>query len=362
MRKAVYFILLVFVFSSCSDKQEQTKPIISDITVSLYASAVVKAEGQYSVYSTVPGVIKKVMVRPGDIVKKGAVLFVLDNSEARLNAETSRQILDFNESNYQANSNKLQEAVYKVQMAKEKYQLDSSFFYRQKNLWDQNIGTKAELDQRSLNYSTSKINYESAIKALAQLKAQLKNETEVARLNYRISQKRQTDFTVKSEIDGQVFDVIKKAGELINPQTILAVVGKPDQYYLEMEVDENDITQVKLNQPVTITMDSYKGKVFEGKVSKIYPIMDERSRTFKVEAVFTDPPKLLYPNLTAEVNIIVQVKRNVILIPRDYLDDKNNVWLADDKKVNVTTGVQDYHHIEVLKGLDTSQVIYKPVK
>jgi len=362
MRKTVYYILLLFVISSCSDKQEQIKPVISDITVSLYASAVVKAEDQYTVYSTVPGIIKKVMVRPGEQVKKGNVLFVLDNSEARLNAETSRQVLDFNEANYQANSNKLQEAVYKVQVAKEKYLLDSSFFQRQKNLWDQNIGTQAEIDQRSLNHSTSKINYQSAIKGLAQLRAQLKNDMEVARINYRISQKRQTDYMVKSEIDGQVFDVIKNNGELIAPQTILAVLGKPNHYYLEMEVDENDITQVKLNQAVAITMDSYKGKLFEGKVSKIYPIMDERSRTFKVEAVFLNPPKLLYPNLTAEVNIIVLVKQNVMLIPRSYLDDKNNVWLSDKKKVKVITGVQDYHNIEILKGLDTSQIIYKPIK
>lgn len=362
MTKALYLLLLLFVVSSCSNKQEQTKPVINDITVSLYASAVVKAEGQYNVYSTVPGIIKKVMVRPGDKVKKGTVLFVLDNREAALNAETSRRVLDFNESNYQTNSNKLQEAVYKVQIAKEKYLLDSSFFQRQKNLWDQNIGTQAELDQRALNYSTSKINYESAIKSLAQLRAQLKNEMEVARLNYRVSQKRQTDYKIKSEIDGQVFDVVKKAGELIAPQTVLAVIGKPDRYYLEMEVDENDITQVKLDQPVAITMDSYKGKLFKGKVSKIYPIMNERSRTFKIEATFSDPPKLLYPNLTAEVNIIVQVKHNVILIPRDYLDDKNNVWVADDKKIKVTTGVQDYHNIEIVSGLDTSQIIYKPVK
>ena len=271
-------------------------------------------------------------------------------------------MLNFNQLNSGASSDKLQGALYQVQVAKGKYLLDSSFYYRQKNLWDQNIGTRAEYDQRLLSYNTSKINYESAVKNLGLLKSQLKNETEISKINYQVNQKRQTDYIIKSEIDGQVFDVAKNKGELITPQTILATVGKPDSYYLEMEVDENDITQVKLNEPVEITMDSYKDQVFEGRVSKIYPIMDERSRTFKVEATFLHPPKLLYPNLSAEVNIIVQIKKNVILIPRDYVDKQNNVWLSDRVKTKVTTGVQDYHNIEILKGLDTSQTIFKPVE
>ncbi|MEO8886731.1 MAG: efflux RND transporter periplasmic adaptor subunit [Mucilaginibacter sp.] len=362
MWKAFYLIFIVFVFSSCSKKGEHTKPVINNITVSLYASAVVKAQGQYAVYSTVSGIINKVMVVPGELVKKGDQLFILDNREASLNAETSRQVLNFDQLNTQPGSDKLQGALLQVQTAKEKYRLDSSFYYRQKNLWDQNIGTQAEFDQRLLNFNTSKINYQSAVKNLGLLKAQLKNEVEISKLNYQVSQKRQTDYIVKSEIDGQVFDVAKNKGDLITPQTILATVGKPGSYYLEMEVDENDITQVKLNEPVEITMDSYKGKVFEGKVSKIYPIMDQRSRTFKVEATFLHPPDPLYPNLSAEVNIIVSVKKNVMLIPRNYLDANNEVILSDGTKAKVTTGVQDYNNVEILKGLDTTQTIYKPAE
>ncbi|GAB2984065.1 hypothetical protein GCM10027049_22050 [Mucilaginibacter puniceus] len=355
-------MIISFLIASCSNKQEHTKPVISNITVSLYASAVVKAQNQYVVYSTVPGIINQIVVHPGDLIKKGAPMFILDNREASLNTETSRQVLNYNQLNAQAGSDKLQAALSQVQMAKDKYNLDSSFFYRQRNLWDQNIGTRAEFDQRLLNFNTSKINYESAVKNLRLLKAQLNNEMEISKINYRVNQKRQTDYIVKSEIDGQVFDVAKNKGELITPQTALATIGKPDLYYVEMEVDENDITQVRLNQPVEITMDSYKGRVFEGRVSKIYPIMDQRSRTFKVEATFLHPPKPLYPNLSAEVNIIVIVKKKVILIPRNYLDNKGQVWLSDGVKSRVTTGVQDYHNIEILSGLRASQTIYKPTE
>jgi RND family efflux transporter MFP subunit len=216
------------------------------------------------------------------------------------------------------------------------------------------------LDQRDLAFRTSKINYASTVKSLEQLKKQLKNDLYLSKINYNISRKRQTDYLIKSEIDGKIFDVIQNKGELITSQTPLAVLGKPDLFYLEMNVDEHDITEVKLGQQVEITMNSYKGRLFQGRVSKIYPIMDQRSRTFKVEALFSNPPGKLYPNLTAEVNIIVRVTKNAILIPRNYLDKNNNVWLSGRIKKKVVTGVQDEKNIEILRGLDTLQTIYKP--
>lgn len=360
MKQTIYYILLFFLISSCSDPQDHTKAVISDITVSLYASANVKAKDQYTVVSTVPGIIAKVNVQPGDLVKQGDVLFILEDKEAALNAENALQLLNFASSNDQKNSGQLQEALYAVQAAKEKYQLDSTFYYRQENLWKQNIGTRAELDQRDLAFRTSKINYASTVKSLEQLKKQLKNDLYLSKINYNISRKRQTDYLIKSEIDGKIFDVIQNKGELITSQTPLAVLGKPDLFYLEMNVDEHDITEVKLGQQVEITMNSYKGRLFQGRVSKIYPIMDQRSRTFKVEALFSNPPGKLYPNLTAEVNIIVRVTKNAILIPRNYLDKNNNVWLSGRIKKKVVTGVQDEKNIEILRGLDTLQTIYKP--
>jgi HlyD family secretion protein len=360
MKLANYYITLVFLISACSTKRDHTNPVIKDITVSLYASANVKAKDQYTVISTVPGIIKQIKVEPGDLVKAGDLLLVLENREAALNAANARQALDFTTSNSQANSERLQEALYQVQTAKEKYLLDSTVYYRQKNLWEQNIGTRLDFDQRHLAFTTSKINYETAGKSLTQLKKQLKNDVDLSRINYSISKKRQTDYLIKSEIDGKVFDVIKNKGELINPQTVIGIIGKPDQFYLEMNVDEKDITRVRLGQRVEITMDSYQGQSFRGQVSKIYPIMDERSRTFKVEAVFLNPPPKLYPNLTAEVNIVVSVKRKALLIPRSYLDKDNYVWLKGGVKKKVITGAQDERSVEILRGIDTLETIYKP--
>lgn len=360
MKLVKYYFALALLLSACSPKTEHTRAAIKDITVSLYASATVKAKDQYTVVSTVPGIIKQIRVAPGNVVKAGDILFVLENKEAALNTANARQSLDFNALNTQGNSERIRDALYQVQTAKAKYQLDSALYYRQKNLWEQNIGTRVDFDQRQLAITTSKLSYHAAAANLTQLQKQLNNELALSKINYSISAKRQTDYIIKSEIDGKIFDVTKNQGELITSQTALGTVGNADQFYLEMNVDERDITSVKLGQAVEITMDSYKGQAFGGKVSKIYPIMDERSRTFKVESVFLKPPGKLYPNLTAEANIIVKVVKNALLIPRNYLDKDHYVLVKGDIKKQVTTGAQDEKSVEILNGLDTLDTIYKP--
>jgi multidrug efflux pump subunit AcrA (membrane-fusion protein) len=286
----------------------------SDITELVYASGKVKAVDQYNVYSTVNGVLQNIFVNVGEEISKGQTLLEIDNVTSRLNTENARIILDLSTENNRKGSDKLQELELMVNLAVEKLQLDSSLFFRQKILWEQNIGTQLELEQKKLAYDNSSINYHTSQKRLSQLKTQLKNELKRANVNYYINKKLFSDYSLKSSINGKVYDILKERGELVTPQTPLAVIGKADTFLLELSVDENDIIKISLGQKVLVTMDSYKGEVLEAVLDKIYPIMNERSRTFMVEARFISPPKKLFPNLSAEANIIIQMKKNILLM------------------------------------------------
>lgn len=107
-------------------------------------------------------------------------------------------------------------------------------------------------------------------------------------------------------------------------------------------------------------MDSYKGDVFEAYVDKIVPIMVVRSRTFKIEAHFIKAPSKLYPNLTAEANIIIQTKKNTITIPRSYLIENGYVIVNNNEKRKVKIGLSDYQKVEILEGLEKDETIYLP--
>ena len=90
--------------------------------------------------------------------------------------------------------------------------------------------------------------------------------------------------------------------------------------------------------------------------------MNERTRSFTVEASFVTIPPALYPNLTTEANIVIQRKENALIIPREYLVDGNSVLTEDEEKVPVKTGLKDYQKVEILDGLTTDDVIVKPVQ
>ena len=72
----------------------------------------------------------------------------------------------------------------------------------------------------------------------------MQNEFKRANINYDINQKLSSDYSIKSSINGKVYDILKERGELVTPQTPLAVIGKADTFLLELAVDENDIIKI----------------------------------------------------------------------------------------------------------------------
>jgi hypothetical protein len=109
-------------------------------------------------------------------------------------------------------------------------------------------------------------------------------------------------------------------------------------------------------------MDSYKGASFEAVISKIYPIMNERLKSFKVEADFVTTPENVMPNLSAQANIVIQVKEKTLTIPRSYLIDNEFVYLINKEKRKVKVGLMDYDKVEILAGLNLSDALVKSVK
>jgi HlyD family secretion protein len=345
----LYYLILILGLVSCNTKTEKIKPSISSISESIYASGIIKSKDQYQAFATVNGIIQNLFVSEGDSVSIGTPILSISNEAQKLNKENAELAEQF--SDYNANQGKLNEA---------KLAIDLALFFRQRNLWQQQVGTKVDLEQKELAYQNSKNIFFSSQVKYDDLKRQLNFNSLQSKKNYLISSKQESDFTLKSEINGVVYDLLKSKGEIVGLQTPLAVIGDSKHFILEMQVDEYDIFKIKKGLTVLITMDSYKGKVFEAKVSKIYPIMNERSKTFLVEAEFDQQPETLYPNVTFEANIILQSKDKAILIPRNYLVNDSTVMKSNGDKVIVKTGLKDYQKIEILSGITTDDELLKP--
>ncbi len=361
MHKSSFYILITILsIAACKQKIEKTKPIVSDISESIYASGIVKSKNQYQAFSTVSGIIENVFVSEGDSVNVGTPILSLSNVPQRLgkeNAELSARFSDFS-----ANQDRLNEAKLLIDLAASKLKNDSALYFRQLALWHQQVGSKVDLEQRELAFQNSKTSYYSAKVRYQDLKRQLDFSSSQSKKNLLISSKLESDYTLKSEIDGVVYDILKEKGEQVGLQTPLAVIGNREHFILEMQVDEYDIFKVQKGLKVLVNMDSYKGQVFEAIVSKIYPIMNERSKTFLVEAEFVQRPETLYPNVTFEANIILQSKKQAILIPRNYLINDSLVIKGDGQKVIVKTGLRDFQKIEIVSGISAEEELLKPTE
>jgi multidrug efflux pump subunit AcrA (membrane-fusion protein) len=357
MRK-VAIISFVFIVSACSQKYEVIEPVLSPITESIYASGILKSENQYVVYPKVSGIIEHVYVESGDEVIKGSPILSIYNENQRLNQENAALTAGFYDFN--ANVIKLSDLENQIAIAKLKMKNDSIQFDRQKKLKDENVGTAVDFDNSELAYNNSKTNYQSAISQYKEYKRQLEYNSAQAKRNLQISGNNQKDFTVFSEIDGKVYSINKNQGEMINPQTELAILGSSNTFVLEMQVDESDILKILKGQKVMVTLDSYAEQSFEAIITKVNPIMDERTKSFLIEAIFINSPEILYPNLNFEANIIVNTKEEALIIPREFVTDDTLVVLENGDTNKIKTGLKDFKMIEVLSGLEKGQKIRKP--
>jgi multidrug efflux pump subunit AcrA (membrane-fusion protein) len=109
-------------------------------------------------------------------------------------------------------------------------------------------------------------------------------------------------------------------------------------------------------------MDSYKDKVFEAVVTKIYPLMNLKLKSFKVDATFTNKPDNLFPNISAQANIVIQVKEKAMIIPRSYLIDNEYVYLKNKEKRKVKVGLMDYEKVEILSGISVNDELVKSIQ
>ena len=118
MIKSILFISLSVLLGSCKSKQEKLHPVKEKITESVYASGIIKSTNQYKVFSTVNGVIAAIMVKEGDVVKKGDAIIKLVNTNAQLNTENAVLAADYAAKN--TNAEKLHELQIATNFAKAK--------------------------------------------------------------------------------------------------------------------------------------------------------------------------------------------------------------------------------------------------
>jgi HlyD family secretion protein len=175
--------------------------------------------------------------------------------------------------------------------------------------------------------------------------------------------------TIVSPMDGLVLSRNVEVGDSVSSilvlgsqATLVMTLGDVSSVYVLGKVDEADIGKVYLGQPARIVVESFKDKKYEGKVTKISPLGVEKDNvtTFEVRASIHNPDGELKANMTANAEIILEEKKNVLIVPeaavaydkdrKTFLDIPNVKAEKGKTRVAVKLGISNGVKTELLEG------------
>jgi HlyD family secretion protein len=286
------------------------------------------------------------------------VLFIIEGGQQSARFQIARENLELAKKNSGHDSPVLQELNTAISAAKTKMQFDSINFFRYENLLNQNATTRAAYDSYKLMYETAKNDYKLQLSRREKIRDQLTTEFENASAQLRIAGEESSRYIVRSDIDGKVFNTTKDKGELIRRNEMIAVVGRDDNFYMQLNIDELDIQRIQKDQRVLVKIDAYPDRVFEGSITKVYPMVNLQQQSLRADAAFKEPLPGAFSGLAVEANIIIRQKSNTLVIPKTALLPGDSVYIKTDdgkQKVKVKTGIETLDEIEIVEGINVQQ-------
>jgi HlyD family secretion protein len=134
---------------------------------------------------------------------------------------------------------------------------------------------------------------------------------------------------LKAPFSGTVTEVDSMVGDLVSPGTITFRLDDLNKLMVDVEVPEVDINSIKIGQPVSLTFDAIQNKDYSGKVTEVAKVGDTIGGVveFKVTLQILNPDSQVLPGMTAAVNITVNKKENVLLVPNRAVRLVNNQYV-----------------------------------
>ncbi len=361
LRLLSIFLLLALV--SC-DKTEIIHPVRKNIVESVYASGSIIPKNEHSIFALINGTIIKKYVNDGDSIKKGQILYEISNESQAARLNSAKQLLDKSSDDASGNSHILNDLKLNMQNAQDKFKLDSLTFTKYKKLLESNAVSQMDYDVKALQYSTSENLYKSAKEKYQAAKNDLRVSLSNAQSQMASAQSDLNNFIIRSDIDGVVFKTYKEEGESVRISELIALVGSMGERVLKLSVDQQDVDKIKLNQEVLLKTDVSGATIYKAKVTRLYPLMNEADQSFRVDAEFTDHISMPFIHTSVEANIIIQSKKNALVIPRNSLVNDSIMVNenGDQKLIPVKTGILTLDDAEIVSGADEKTEIILSVE
>lgn len=234
-----------------------------------------------NVQSEQGGTIIALNGKEGDAVRKGEVIVRFNDSDIRLQLE-------------QAKSSR-NAAVQKVQQAESNLKTVETNYQRYQKLLDDGFVSKQQVDdlQNQLESARSALN--SAKESVAQAEA-----------NIKLIENNLQDFSIRAPISGVIDAKNYNLQEVYRSGDVIYHLVNIDRIYVNVEVPETYISQIREQMPVTVAFDALEGREFEGLIDAISPSGGEDNRSFTVKVLLDNPDRAIKPGMFGRVNVILK--------------------------------------------------------
>jgi membrane fusion protein (multidrug efflux system) len=289
---------------------ETMKPVRGDVYAVYSGTAPIEAFAEADVIAKVEGEVREISFEEGDEVKKGDVLARLDGDRLRLELSESRARLEKMRSDFQRNKD-----------------------LREKGLLSEGEFEKLRYDLEALEASFN----------LASL---------------------ELDYTrIRAPIDGVISERYIKVGNTIRVGDPVFRVTSLDPLVTYLHVPEREYRQISAGQPVAIDIDALAGRRIVAAVTRVSPVVDPETGTFKITIEIRDEERRIKPGMFGRMSIVEDVHENALQVPRSaIIEDMGNqtVFVVEDGKAVrriVQTGYGYNGMIEITKGLDDDDAV-----
>ena len=275
---------------------------------------------QAVVKTTVPGEVRKVLVREGMSVKQGDVLAELDTTDLRTRLDA-----------VQADQAERRARLSMAERTRDTNQALLKQNFISQNAFDLSLSTY-QANDAAVRYSDAQV---------------------------KLAKKALEDASVRSPISGTVSKRMVSGGERVLPDAPIAAVVDLSRLELEASVPASDIASVALGQSVRFTVDGFGDRPFEGKVDRINPVADAASRAIKLFVAVPNATGLLKGGMFAQGQITLSQSKPVLVVPATALFEEagqSYVFVVESGKLAkkaVTLGARDEANglVEVSSGL-----------
>jgi len=228
---------------------------------------------------------------------------------------------------------------------------------------------QAEVSQAKANLTLAKSKFDRAVDLAqrsfisGQAKDEAENNFKVAEASLQLAQAKLAKTDIKAPFSGiiglrsvSVGDYVKEGADLVNLEAI-------DPLKVDFRVPETYLRQIQVGQALQLTLDALPGKIYNGKVVAVNPLIDTAGRSVVIRAQVGNQDTTLRPGMFARVRLITKESADAMVLPEQALVPQGSeqyVFKVQDGKaarVKIETGQRRDSKVEVLSGLAPGDLV-----